>query len=163
MNKQPNNFILIIDADGDVRESFSGETSHEEVLQICSYYEQADEVATGTYAAWKFLNGQFEKLSSSDTDEFVANRHVVDVFSIPLHKLENDEEYLSWRSKLVQDPYVMSGKLTYPGTRITVSNIMSLIRSGVSSSELELDYPSLTRRDLEYTKLMCQEIYENMH
>lgn len=163
MNKEPNNFIIIVDSVGDVRESLMGNTPRFEVLNLVKYFEQADDAADGSYAAWLYKDGVFRQLSREDSAISAQQAKVVDVFSMPLHSLTNDEEYLEWRSKLTRDPYVMGGNLTYPGTRVTVSNIMSLIKSGISLAELEADYPGLTRRDLEFTNLMCEEIYSTVH
>lgn len=51
--------------------------------------------------------------------------------------------------RIVSNPAIMVGKPTIKGTRITVELILDYLGDGGSVDELVLDYPHLTRADVE--------------
>ena len=50
--------------------------------------------------------------------------------------------------RVVSNPAILGGTPVFRGTRIPLEHIVGLLRKGVSESEIEEDYPSLTKADL---------------
>jgi uncharacterized protein (DUF433 family) len=53
-----------------------------------------------------------------------------------------------YRTRIVLDPEVRSGKPTVRGTRITVGDVLGYLAGGMSEDELLADFPQLTREDI---------------
>ncbi|MFZ1815200.1 MAG: DUF433 domain-containing protein [Rhizobiaceae bacterium] len=51
-------------------------------------------------------------------------------------------------SEIVTDPAIRFGKPTIRGTRITVEDVLRLASRGLSSSEIQREYPHLTETDI---------------
>lgn len=52
-------------------------------------------------------------------------------------------------AKIISDPKILSGKPIIAGTRISVELILDRISSGMSESEILLDYPHLNKKQIE--------------
>jgi uncharacterized protein (DUF433 family) len=52
---------------------------------------------------------------------------------------------MDWRQHISVDPQVMHGTACITGTRIPVSVVLDNLASGMTSDELRIEYPSLTR------------------
>ncbi|MDP2806229.1 MAG: DUF433 domain-containing protein [Gallionellaceae bacterium] len=50
--------------------------------------------------------------------------------------------------RITIDPTVRSGKPVISGTRITVSDVLEYLASGMTESELLADFPDLTHEDI---------------
>ncbi len=55
--------------------------------------------------------------------------------------------------RIVRDPGILGGKPVIQGTRLAVEFLLELLESGVSGEELLVNYPGLTREDLEACRL----------
>lgn len=55
---------------------------------------------------------------------------------------------MSMVQRITVDPAVAHGRPVVRGTRMRVSDILSLLASGASESEILEDYPYLTREDI---------------
>lgn len=55
---------------------------------------------------------------------------------------------MDWRPYLVIDPAIRSGKPCIVGTRITVGDVLDLLASDMTETEILNDYPALTREHL---------------
>ncbi len=51
-------------------------------------------------------------------------------------------------TKIVVNPRILSGKPIIEGTRISVEFILDLLASDMTSEEILLDYPHLTKKDI---------------
>jgi uncharacterized protein (DUF433 family) len=54
------------------------------------------------------------------------------------------------------DPAVCSGQPVFRGSRIPVAVVVEQLRSGVSRSELEADFPQLSRQALDYAEIQAR-------
>jgi uncharacterized protein (DUF433 family) len=54
------------------------------------------------------------------------------------------------------DPAVCSGQPVFRGTRIPVAVVVEQLRSGVSRTELEADFPQLSRQALDYAEIQAR-------
>ena len=61
-------------------------------------------------------------------------------------------------SRIVADSAILSGTPVFRGTRIALSHIVGLMRAGVSSAEMEEDYPSLSPRDFRFAHVFMKRI-----
>lgn len=52
------------------------------------------------------------------------------------------------REAFDQTESVLGGKLRIRGTRVSVEQVLELLESGVTPTEIERSYPSLTRQDV---------------
>ncbi len=55
---------------------------------------------------------------------------------------------MDWRSRITVEPGKRSGKPCIRGLRITVSEVLEYLASGMSEDEILRDFPDLTRDDL---------------
>jgi len=56
---------------------------------------------------------------------------------------------MSMVQRIVVDPAIAHGRPTIRGTRMRVSDILSLLATGASESEVLEDYPYLTLEDIQ--------------
>lgn len=61
------------------------------------------------------------------------------------------------RDRITIDPTVRSGKPVVRGTRITVTDVLEYLASGMSPDELLADFPSLTADDIRAVLLFAAE------
>ena len=54
----------------------------------------------------------------------------------------------NYRDRIVLDPTIRSGKPVIRGTRITVSDILEYLASGMSIEEILADFPDLNEEDI---------------
>jgi len=63
--------------------------------------------------------------------------------------------------RIVLDPEILAGKPVIRGTRLAVEFILELLASGQSESEIQANYPGLTREDilacLSYASYLARE------
>ncbi len=57
---------------------------------------------------------------------------------------------------LESDPAICSGQPVFRGTRIPVAVVVEQLRSGVSRSTLEEDFPQLSRQALDYAEIQAR-------
>ena len=55
---------------------------------------------------------------------------------------------MDWRSRIIVEPGKRGGKPCIRGLRITVSEVLEYLASGMSEDEILRDFPDLTREDL---------------
>ncbi len=55
---------------------------------------------------------------------------------------------MDWRSRITVEPGKRGGKPCIRGLRITVSEVLEYLASGMSEDEILRDFPDLTRDDL---------------
>jgi len=55
---------------------------------------------------------------------------------------------MDWRSRITIEPGKRSGKPCIRGLRITVSEVLEYMASGMSEDDILRDFPDLTREDL---------------
>ena len=62
----------------------------------------------------------------------------------------NDQEPRPlWKTRIVKNPRILSGKPTVKGTRISVELITDLLKVGDTEADIMLDYPGITPDDIE--------------
>jgi uncharacterized protein (DUF433 family) len=61
------------------------------------------------------------------------------------------------RRRIVSDPEVLSGAPVFRGTRIPLDHVAGLIRKGVQSSELFVEFPVLTKADVDYARRYARQ------
>jgi uncharacterized protein (DUF433 family) len=54
------------------------------------------------------------------------------------------------------NPAICSGQPVFLGTRIPVAVVVEQLRSGVSRTELEADFPQLSRQALDYAQIQAR-------
>jgi uncharacterized protein (DUF433 family) len=52
---------------------------------------------------------------------------------------------MNWRQYITVDPAVRGGKACVVGTRITVSDVLDYLASGMTEAQILADFPSLER------------------
>ena len=55
---------------------------------------------------------------------------------------------MSWLERIVADPDVVHGRARIRGTRVRVTDVLSLLASGESEAEILEDYPYLSAEDI---------------
>lgn len=55
---------------------------------------------------------------------------------------------MDWRSRITVEPGKRGGKPCIRGLRITVSDVLEYLASGMSEDEILRDFPDLTREDI---------------
>ncbi|HEV2986975.1 MAG TPA: DUF433 domain-containing protein [Candidatus Angelobacter sp.] len=60
------------------------------------------------------------------------------------------------KRRVVSSPDILSGEPVFRGTRIPLQHVAELYRKGVPEQEIVNDFPSLSRRDLEYAQLFAR-------
>ena len=55
---------------------------------------------------------------------------------------------MDWRSRIIIEPGKRAGKPTIRGLRITVSDVLDYLASGMTEDEILRDFPDLTREDI---------------
>jgi len=55
---------------------------------------------------------------------------------------------MSWLERIVVDPDVVHGRPRVRGTRVRVTDVLSLLASGAAEAEILEDYPYLTADDI---------------
>jgi uncharacterized protein (DUF433 family) len=55
---------------------------------------------------------------------------------------------MSWRSRITFEPGKRGGKACIRGLRITVTEVLEYLASGMSEDDILRDFPDLTREDL---------------
>ena len=55
---------------------------------------------------------------------------------------------MDWRSRITIEPGKRAGKPTIRGLRITVSDVLDYLASGMTQDEILRDFPDLTREDI---------------
>jgi uncharacterized protein (DUF433 family) len=55
---------------------------------------------------------------------------------------------MDWRSRITIEPGKRAGKPTIRGLRITVSDVLDYLASGMTEDEIVRDFPDLTREDI---------------
>ena len=56
---------------------------------------------------------------------------------------------MDWKSKIIRDPKIMSGRPVIKGTRITVEFVLELRHNGWTEKEILQSYPHLTLDNLQ--------------
>jgi uncharacterized protein (DUF433 family) len=54
------------------------------------------------------------------------------------------------------NPAICSGQPVFRGTRIPVGVVVEQLRSGVSRTDLEADFPQLSRQALDYAQIQAR-------
>lgn len=69
-------------------------------------------------------------------------------------RLSENAAIFDWgKSRVVSSPDILSGTPVFRGTRIPVEHVGELLQKGVSEEEILEDFPSLSLRDLAYSRL----------
>lgn len=55
---------------------------------------------------------------------------------------------MDWRSRITMEPGKRSGKPCIRGLRITVSDVLEYLASGMTEEQILSDFPDLTREDI---------------
>ena len=55
---------------------------------------------------------------------------------------------MDWRSRITIEPGKRGGKPTIRGMRITVSDVLDYLASGMTEEQILRDFPDLTREDI---------------
>jgi uncharacterized protein (DUF433 family) len=55
---------------------------------------------------------------------------------------------MDWRSRITMEPGKRSGKPCIRGLRITVSDVLEYLASGMTEEQILSDFPGLTREDI---------------
>lgn len=63
-------------------------------------------------------------------------------------RLKNEEIALDYRSIITMEPGKRSGQPCVRGMRITVSDVLNYLASGMSESQVINDFPELTQTDI---------------
>jgi uncharacterized protein (DUF433 family) len=77
------------------------------------------------------------------------------------HVLKQSQEMLS-RDIVERDPAICSGQLVFSGTRIPVAVVVEQLRAGVSPTELQEDFPQLSRTALDYAEIQAQHAKDQL-
>ena len=68
---------------------------------------------------------------------------------------------------IVADPKICHGKPTFKGTRVMVWQILDLLKSGETTKDIIVNFPSLTPRHIEaaldYASSLVKESYAIIH
>ena len=56
----------------------------------------------------------------------------------------------TWKKRLTIDADIMGGNPCFPGSRLTINNVASLVKKEATYSEIFSDYPFLTTEDIRY-------------
>jgi len=56
---------------------------------------------------------------------------------------------VTWRTRIVADPQILSGKPIIKGTRLSVDFVLSLLAEGWSEAQILENYPQLEHEDLK--------------
>jgi uncharacterized protein (DUF433 family) len=72
-------------------------------------------------------------------------------------------DYNTWRQRLVQDPSIMGGEVVFPGTRLTVHHVGSMLEHGADVAEIVEDYPYLSGYDILFARVFLKEESERVH
>lgn len=55
---------------------------------------------------------------------------------------------MQWQTHIVTDPAIRGGKPSLVGTRVTVTDVLEYLASGMSESDILADFPYLTAEHL---------------
>jgi uncharacterized protein (DUF433 family) len=55
---------------------------------------------------------------------------------------------MDFQDRITVNPLIRSGKTTIRGMRLTVSDVLGWLASGMTHEEISLDYPELTQDDI---------------
>jgi uncharacterized protein (DUF433 family) len=55
---------------------------------------------------------------------------------------------MAWQNFITSDPSIRSGKPLLIGTRLTVSDVLDLLASGMTEEEILLDFPVLSHEHI---------------
>jgi uncharacterized protein (DUF433 family) len=69
-----------------------------------------------------------------------------------------ESKKVSWRDRVVVDQEVLVGKPVIRGTRLAVEFIVDLLAQGWSEADVLLNYPGLTREDIQACLAYAAEI-----
>jgi uncharacterized protein (DUF433 family) len=56
---------------------------------------------------------------------------------------------MTWQSRIVIDPEILTGKPVIKGTRLAVELVIDLLANGWPESEILRNYPGLTHEDIQ--------------
>ena len=56
---------------------------------------------------------------------------------------------MNWQERIVIDPEILVGKPVIKGTRLAVEFIIDLLAQGWSETDIEQNYPGVTRLDIQ--------------
>lgn len=156
-------FILIVDSIGDPIEVLLDKTDVEDVINLLQYYEEA---AGNEHTAWRYDAGKWSRIISFDAIRVPLPAATAIVPAVPTHRAdaatidemmrrsdERERAFLAWAESLTSNSDLMGGAVTYPGTRITISAIVSLLDRGVPRHEIVASYPDISDADVEFTKM----------
>lgn len=59
----------------------------------------------------------------------------------------------TWQKRLTIDPDIMGGNPCFPGSRLTIDRVISLVKKEATYSEIFNDYPFLTTEDIRYAAI----------
>jgi uncharacterized protein (DUF433 family) len=77
------------------------------------------------------------------------------------HVSKQSQEPLS-QVVVERDPAICSGQLVFSGTRIPVAVVVEQLRAGVSPTELQEDFPQLSRTALDYAEIQAQHAKDQL-
>ena len=70
---------------------------------------------------------------------------------------------MSYIDRITINPEVRSGKPTIRGTRITVTDVLEYLASGMSQEEILEDFPDLTGDDIKAVLLFAADRERRLH
>jgi len=77
----------------------------------------------------------------------------LDVGALEQQVRDRLDAFGTWKDTLVVDPEILGGEPVFPGSRLSVRHVGSMVLRGGDRSEILEDYPCLTEVDLDYASL----------
>ncbi len=68
---------------------------------------------------------------------------------------------MEWRSRIVLDPHVLTGKPVIKGTRISVELVIDLLGRGYSTTQVIEQYPHVSAEDVQACLAYASEILKS--
>ncbi len=59
--------------------------------------------------------------------------------------------------RIVSNPKILSGKPVIKGTRMSVEFLLELLRSGMTTADILVEYPHLTKGDIQAALLFAKQ------
>ena len=111
-----------------------------EDIEACIRYKASGAKLTGRYT-WTDLNARMDEADAeAERQELARLRKLVS---------EAGDRPQYWKTRIVKNPRILSGKPIIKGTRISVELITDLIAGRRTTEDIIRSYPSITLEDIE--------------
>lgn len=95
----------------------------------------------------------YTALQSNQRSELALSTYVVVKLVAAVNDIEARlNDFDKWKQKLVERMDILGGEPVFPKTRLAVRHVGEMARRGASVEEITSDYPSLSKRDVEFAK-----------